>query len=165
MLKIELSGPNHEHFSVIDLPGLFRKATSGQTTVEDIALVRKMITEFMENPRSIILAVVPANVDIATQEIIHMAEQADPKQKRTLGVLTKPDLVDPGAEDKVLQLLQAESSSLGYAVVCNRSQKLLATNTAERNNNEIASLIGIHGTGLLAIESEFLPLRSCSINF
>ena len=46
-------------------------------------------------------AVVPANVDIATQEIIHMAEQADPGRKRTLGVLTKPDLVDSGAEDKV----------------------------------------------------------------
>ena len=46
-------------------------------------------------------AVVPANVDIATQEIIQMAEDADPHGQRTLGVLTKPDLVDKGAEDKV----------------------------------------------------------------
>ena len=46
-------------------------------------------------------AVVPANVDVATQEIIQMAEDADPKGQRTLGVLTKPDLVDKGAEDKV----------------------------------------------------------------
>jgi len=45
--------------------------------------------------------VVPANVDIATQEIIQMAEDADPHGQRTLGVLTKPDLVDKGAEDKV----------------------------------------------------------------
>lgn len=45
---------------------------------------------------------VPANVDIATQEIVQMAEDADPTGKRTLGVLTKPDLVDKGAEDKVL---------------------------------------------------------------
>ena len=44
----------------------------------------------------------PANVDIATQEIVHMAEEADPEGGRTLGVLTKPDLVDKGAEDKVL---------------------------------------------------------------
>jgi hypothetical protein len=46
-------------------------------------------------------AVVPANVDIATQEIIQMAEDADHMGQRTLGVLTKPDLVDKGAEDKV----------------------------------------------------------------
>ena len=44
---------------------------------------------------------VPANVDIATQEIIQIAEDADPHSQRTLGVLTKPDLVDKGAEDKI----------------------------------------------------------------
>lgn len=46
-------------------------------------------------------AVVPANVDIATQEIIQMAEDADPHRRRTLAVLTKPDLVDKGAEEHV----------------------------------------------------------------
>jgi len=81
-------------------------------------LVRQMVGKYLSNPRSIILsvyndlkfdrtpltnvrAVVPANVDIATQEIIQMAEDADPHGQRTLGVLTKPDLVDRGAEDKV----------------------------------------------------------------
>jgi hypothetical protein len=81
-------------------------------------LVRQMVGKHLSNPRSIILyvcdglqfnrtpltgvrAVVPANVDIATQEIIQMAEDADPHCQRTLGVLTKPDLVDKGAEDKV----------------------------------------------------------------
>jgi hypothetical protein len=81
-------------------------------------LVRQMVGKYMSNPRSIILlarykfklgrmlltnprAVVPANVDIATQEIIQMAEDADIHGQRTLGVLTKPDLVDKGAEDKV----------------------------------------------------------------
>jgi hypothetical protein len=83
-------------------------------------LVRQMVGKHLSNPRSIILsacddlqfarmplidgrAVVPANVDIATQEIIQMAEDADSHGQRTLGVLTKPDLVDKGAEDKVGQ--------------------------------------------------------------
>ena len=57
-------------------------------------------------------AVVPANVDIATQEIIQMAEDADPHGLRTLGVLTKPDLVDKGAEDKVRGLPQPEDQQL-----------------------------------------------------
>lgn len=42
-----------------------------------------------------------ANVDIATQEIVQMAREVDPDHQRTLGVLTKPDIVDEGAEDKV----------------------------------------------------------------
>jgi hypothetical protein len=50
-------------------------------------------------------AVVPANIDITTQEIIQMAEDADPDGHRTLGVLTKPDLVDRGAEEKVYMTL------------------------------------------------------------
>ena len=66
-----------------------------------MTLVRGMVARYLRNPRSIILAVVPANVDIATQEIIQMAEDADPFGRRTLGVLTKPDLVDRGAEEKV----------------------------------------------------------------
>ena len=44
---------------------------------------------------------VPANVDIATQEIVQLAEDADQTKERTLGVITKPDLVDKGAEEKV----------------------------------------------------------------
>jgi hypothetical protein len=48
--------------------------------------------------------VVPANVNIATQEIIQMAEDADFNGQRTLGVFTKPDLVDKGAKDKVQEI-------------------------------------------------------------
>jgi hypothetical protein len=50
-------------------------------------------------------AVVPANIDIATQEIIQMAEDTDPDGHKTLRVLTKPDLVDRGAEEKVYMTL------------------------------------------------------------
>lgn len=56
-------------------------------------------------------AVVPANVDIATQEIIQMAEDADPDRKRTLAVLTKPDLVDRGAEKHVSRTASEKSRS------------------------------------------------------
>lgn len=53
-----------------------------------------------KTPLTNVRAVVPANVDIATQEIIQMAEDADPHGQRTLGVLTKPGLVDKGAETR-----------------------------------------------------------------
>lgn len=82
-----------------------------------MSFVKELVGSYLGNDRCIILyvdssmslkrskcltrAVVPANVDIATQEIVHMAEEADSRGERTLGVLTKPDLVDRGAEDKV----------------------------------------------------------------
>ncbi|OAL27214.1 hypothetical protein AYO20_09812 [Fonsecaea nubica] len=138
ILKIEMAGPQHEHFSVIDLPGLFRKPTLGQTTKEDMTLVKQMVATYLNNTRAIILAVVPANVDLATQEIIQMAEDADPERTRTLGVLTKPDLVDHGAEPAIVNLVKSGGSTrgLGYTLVCNRSQSNLGVSTAERNKNE-----------------------------
>jgi hypothetical protein len=47
------------------------------------------------------LAVVPASIDLATQGILELAAEADVHGDRTLGVLTKPDLVDRGAESGV----------------------------------------------------------------
>lgn len=75
----------------------------------------------MRNPRSVILAVIPANVDIATQEILEMAEEVDVKGERTLGVLTKPDLVDKGAEPTVITIIEGKSHALnlGWCIVRN----------------------------------------------
>lgn len=106
VLKIEICGPKQQHLSVIDVPGIFRNTTEGMTTDSDIEIVRNMVNQYMRNPRSIILAVIPANVDIATQEILKMAEKCDKKGARTLGVLTKPDLVDKGAENRIVDLVE-----------------------------------------------------------
>ena len=106
VLKIEISGPKQQHLSVIDVPGIFRNTMEGMTTDSDIEVVRNMVNHYMKNPRSVILAVIPANVDIATQEILKMAQKCDAKGERTLGVLTKPDLVDKGAENRVVDLVE-----------------------------------------------------------
>ena len=66
VLRLEVSGPGQEHLSVIEVPGIFKNNTDGVTTKADIKLVRKMVKDYMDNPRSVMLAVVPANVDVAT---------------------------------------------------------------------------------------------------
>lgn len=134
-LKIEICGPDQEHLSVIDVPGIFKKTTEGLTNKSDIGMVRNMVSDYMKNPRAVILAVVPANVDIATQEILEMAAECDTEGERTLGVLTKPDLVDPGAEQHVLDLVEGKSHKLklGWCIVRNRGQKELRELTADRN--------------------------------
>ena len=125
VLSIEVCGPDAEHFSVIDVPGIFKKTTEGKTTKADIALVDAMVDNYISNPRPIVLAVVPANTDIATQEILDIAEKHDPKGARTLGVLTKPDLVDAGAEGMTMDLLddKVHKLTLGWCILRNLGQK------------------------------------------
>src|SRR5580700_1803084 len=121
-LKIELTGPDHENLSIIDIPGIFRSPTDGVTTMGDMALVKEMVQSYIRDDRTIILAVLPANVDIATQEILSLAKEVDPNGIRTLGVLTKPDLVDAGGEESVMDLVRGKRNKLrlGYCVVRNR---------------------------------------------
>ena len=134
VLKIEICGPTEQHLSVVDVPGIFRRKTSGVTTDTDKAMVKKMVSFYMHNPRSVILSIIPANVDIATQEILEMAEEHDPDGQRTLGVLTKPDLVDPGAESAVMDILKGRSHQLklGWCVVKNPGQKGLDNPSTDR---------------------------------
>ena len=44
------------------------------------------------------LVVCACNADLATAEALRLAAEADPDGERTVGVLTKPDLMDPGTE-------------------------------------------------------------------
>lgn len=122
VLKVELAGPSESYLTIIDVPGIFRNKGDG-TTKEDIDLVRDLVKRFIKGDRTIILAVLPSNVDIATQEILELAEEYDPKGERTLGVLTKPDLVlEPGMQAAVCDLVlgNKRALNLGYFLVRNR---------------------------------------------
>ena len=138
VFRIEICGPEQQHLSVIDVPGIFRKSTPGVTTKADMAMIRNMVSSYMQNPRSAMLAVIPANVDIGTQEILDMAELCDPKGERTLGVLTKPDLVDEGAEPAIMDIVEGRSHALnlGWCIVRNSGEKQLKDSTAERHARE-----------------------------
>jgi len=74
--------------------------------------VNNLINSYLIQERTIILAVLPANQDIATCDILERAAQVDPTGERTIGVLTKPDLVGPGSEDEVIAVLNNVSKPL-----------------------------------------------------
>lgn len=140
VLRFEFSGPQEDHLSVIDVPGIFARTTAGVTTKADMELVHDMVHDYMDNSRSVMLTVVPANVDIATQGILEKAEEMDPDGMRTLGVLTKPDLVDDGAEMNVVDLVQGKKHQLrlGWHILRNAGQADLGKPIAERRNIEQA---------------------------
>lgn len=121
VLTVDISGPNEDHLTIIDVPGIFRTAGEG-TTKSDIDMINAMVRNFIKDARTIILAVLPSNVDVATQEILELAKEYDPNGERTIGVLTKPDLVEePSAQSTVCDLVQGKRRplSLGYYMVQN----------------------------------------------
>ncbi|KAI0106301.1 P-loop containing nucleoside triphosphate hydrolase protein [Nemania sp. FL0031] len=123
ILKIEKTGPKEEHFTVIDVPGIFRQETEGLTTESDIELVMNMVKNYMKEERTIVLAIMPCNVDPATQEILKLAKKADPSMTRTMAVLTKPDLAIESAMQQIAidhVLGKRGELTLGYYIVKNR---------------------------------------------
>lgn len=138
ILSIELCGPDKQNLSIIDIPGIFRTPTEGVTTVNDMDLVRRMMMHHIKDERTIILAVIPSNTDIATQEILSIAKKLDPKGLRTLGVLTKPDLIDKGGEENVVSLVEGKRNPLrlGYCIVRNRGQSELSSDADTRHRTE-----------------------------
>jgi hypothetical protein len=65
-------------------------------------LVQKMVTFYMSNRYSIILAVVSAMNDYTNQIVLKLAREVDSKGYRTLGVITKPDIVHTGSERELI---------------------------------------------------------------
>jgi dynamin 1-like protein len=59
-----------------------------------------MAHRYVSDPRTIILAVVPANADMTVSDGLQMARQLDPKGIRTVGVITKIDIMDRGVNAK-----------------------------------------------------------------
>lgn len=126
---VELVSQDACDLTVIDLPGIIRTVTAGQN-VSVIEQVNRLIKSYLVDKRTIILAIVPSNQDIATVDILERAQSVDPSGDRTIGVLTKPDLISPGGEDEVLAVLNniRKPLKLGYIMLKNRSQKELNEN-------------------------------------
>jgi len=59
-----------------------------------------MLTRYVSDTRTIILCVVPANQDMAVNDGLQMALKIDPKGVRTIGVITKIDIMDRGTNAK-----------------------------------------------------------------
>ena len=110
------------NLSLIDMPGLTKIALSDQN--ENFPqLIEDINKTYIQNPNSILLAVSPANVDVANSDALRLAREFDPKGKRTIGVFTKMDLVeDPNTILKAFEG-RAYNLKLGYYGIVCRNQK------------------------------------------
>ncbi|XP_039860504.1 dynamin-2-like isoform X2 [Simochromis diagramma] len=121
-INLRVYSPNVLNLTLIDLPGMTKVPVGDQP--QDIEhQIRDMLLQFITKESCLILAVTPANTDLANSDALKIAKEVDPQGLRTIGVITKLDLMDEGTdardilENKLLPLRR------GYIGVVNRSQK------------------------------------------
>lgn len=142
-IDIIIKSPNVPNLSVIDLPGLTHIALTDQgqpTNIKDN--IEKMITKYIKNPRTLIISIIPATVDVEADMGLGLIKMYDPEFKRTIGVLTKVDLLKDSNVEAYLSGKISKSLQLGYGYYAVRN----------RSSDEIKSMSVIDG---LALESKF----------
>ena len=107
--------------TLVDLPGVTRVPIEGQPkNIEEIT--KNMAIRYIEDPLTIILCVIAANSDIATSDGLKLAKEIDTTGSRTLGVLTKLDIMDAGTDARKALMNEEIPLKLGYVGVKNRSK-------------------------------------------
>jgi len=148
-IQLRIYSPNVPDLSLIDLPGYIQVTSSDQPTE-----LKQKIVELCEKyiqPPNVILAISAADVDLANSTSLRASRKVDPRGERTIGVITKMDLVDP---QRGVDLLTDKKYPLrlGYVgVVCkmphqstghklfNRGGGANMTNAIVRNENAFFS--------------------------
>ncbi|EMD32900.1 hypothetical protein CERSUDRAFT_76972 [Gelatoporia subvermispora B] len=108
---LQISGNDVADLSFCDLPGLIASVGKGCST-SDIDLVKNLVTSYISKPSCIILLTVACETDFENQGAHHLAKTLDPDGKRTMGVLTKPDRIPSGEEDRWLRFVRNEYEAL-----------------------------------------------------
>jgi len=132
-INLRIFSPHVLTLTLVDLPGMTRVPVGDQP--KDIEKqIRDMILKYITKPNAIILAVTAANTDLANSDGLKLAREVDPEGNcgyhvftehtgnRTIGVLTKIDLMDAGTD--VVDILAGRiiPLRLGYVPVVNRGQ-------------------------------------------
>ncbi|KAL9583354.1 MAG: hypothetical protein Q9203_005115 [Teloschistes exilis] len=121
-INLRIYSPNVLTLTLVDLPGL-TKVPVGDQPRDIERQIKDMVLKQIQKPNAIILAVTAANTDLANSDGLKLAREVDPEGQRTIGVLTKVDLMDDGTD--VVDILAGRiiPLRLGYVPVVNRGQR------------------------------------------
>lgn len=121
-INLKIYSPNVLNLTLVDLPGLTKIPIADQP-VDIERQIKNLLLEYISKPNSIILAVTPANQDLVNSEALKLARQVDPQGKRTIGILSKLDLMDHGTNALDILTGKVYPLKLGFIGVVNRSQQ------------------------------------------
>ncbi|XP_047341021.1 dynamin-related protein 3B-like [Impatiens glandulifera] len=126
-IRLKIFSPNVLDITLVDLPGI-TKVPVGDQPPDIEAQIRTMIMSYIKYPTCLILAVTPANSDLANSDALQIAGNADPDGERTIGVITKLDIMDRGTDARNFLLGKVIPLRLGYVGVVNRNQEDITLN-------------------------------------
>lgn len=121
-IHLRIHSPNVLDLTLVDLPGL-TKIPVGDQPSDIERQIRTLVLEYISKPNCVILAVSAANVDLANSESLKLARSVDPQGRRTIGILTKLDLMDAGTHALDVLTGRVYPLKLGFIGVVNRSQQ------------------------------------------
>ncbi|XP_026208208.1 dynamin-2a isoform X1 [Anabas testudineus] len=121
-INLRIYSPHVLNLTLIDLPGMTKVAV-GDQPIDIEHQIRDMLLQFITKESCLILAVTPANTDLANSDALKIAKEVDPQGLRTIGVITKLDLMDEGTDAKEILENKLLPLRRGYIGVVNRSQK------------------------------------------
>ncbi|KAI3973797.1 hypothetical protein MKX01_039261 [Papaver californicum] len=157
-IHVSIYSRNVVNLTMIDLPDSFlprpiihfKFISSSFSPILVVQDTEDMVHIYVDKPISVVLAISPANQDLATFDAIKLAKNVDPQGDRTFGVLTKLDLMDKGTY--AIEVLEGRSHRLKYLWfgVGNSSQSDI------NNNREYFSTSLYYGHLAHKIGSEYL---------
>ncbi|KAM0947074.1 putative dynamin stalk domain, GTPase effector domain, Dynamin superfamily [Dioscorea sansibarensis] len=131
-IRLKIFSPNVLNITLVDLPGITKVPVGDQPSdIEN--RIRNMIRSYIRYETCIILAVSPANADLANSDALQMARIVDPDGSRTIGVITKLDIMDRGTDARNLLTGKVIPLKLGYVGIVNRSQEDINQNRSIRD--------------------------------
>ncbi|TDL26594.1 hypothetical protein BD410DRAFT_741947 [Rickenella mellea] len=126
-IHLRIYSPDVLDLTLVDLPGL-TKIPVGDQPSDIERQIRSLVLDYISKPNCVILSVSAANVDLANSESLKLARTVDPQGRRTIGVLTKLDLMDAGTNALDVLTGRVYPLKLGFIGVVNRSQQDINSN-------------------------------------
>ncbi|CEL56749.1 hypothetical protein RSOLAG1IB_08051 [Rhizoctonia solani AG-1 IB] len=163
-VSVEISGPDVTDLSFCDLPGIIANVREGSDE-SDIELVKRLVTSYIKKESCIILLTVTCETDFENQGARSLAKQHDPDGKRTIGVLTKPDRIENGEEQKWLAFVRGETEVLSKGWFCVKQpspselEEGLSWSEARQREQEFFSTKHPWATQSLAVRQHFGTAR------
>lgn len=117
-IHLNIYSPNVPDLSLIDLPGYIQVVGQGQP-LELKQKISELCDKYIQPP-NVILAISAADVDLANSTALRASRRVDPRGERTIGVITKMDLVDPARGAAILTDRQYPLR-LGYVGVVSKA--------------------------------------------
>ncbi|KAF4644033.1 dynamin-related protein DRPA [Toxoplasma gondii] len=162
-IVLKVSSPHVIDLTLVDLPGI-TKVPVGDQPSDIEAQIRRIVFQFISEPSTIILAVTAANTDIANSDSLKIAREVDPEGLRTVGVVTKVDTLEEGADCSEVLRNRVIPLKRGYVGVVCRGQRQAAEMSIRDGLKEEESFFRSHPAYRAIASKQGIPFLAKMLN-